>query len=331
MSVYTVVSESELRHFLQQYDSGELVSYEGISAGIENTNYFVDTTKGRYILTLFEHHTAQELVYFLDLMAMLADASVPTAKPIKQKTGDILSTLNKKPAALVTRLKGDTLHKQETNFAQCAAIGDVLAKMHVAGENFPHQRKPDRGAKWRQAMGKKLLTDDVLGLDDRQLLKQELDYQERVNFDGLPSGVIHADLFRDNAMFEGDTLTGIIDLYYACNDTFLFDMAVVANDWCCKPEGILDEKKLSIFLNAYHQVRPLQAVEHEDWFAMLKAAALRFWLSRLNDKFSPREGELTQVKDPNEFKAKLQSLVASQTLIESCWVDSVVEKRVCHG
>jgi len=143
MSVYTSVSENELNDFLGQYAIGELISHTGISAGIENTNYFVDTTQGRYILTLFEHHTAEELVYFLDLMATLADASVPTAKPIKQKQGKILSTLNGKPAALVTCLRGKTLDKQEANFAQCEAIGDALAKMHLAGHDFPHQREPD--------------------------------------------------------------------------------------------------------------------------------------------------------------------------------------------
>lgn len=331
MSVYTLVSASELRHFLRQYDVGELVSHKGISAGIENTNYFVDTTQDRYILTLFEHHTAEELVYFLDLMAALADASVPTAKPIKQKQGNILSTLNAKPAALVTRLTGSSLDKQVTSFAQCAAIGDALAKMHLAGRDFPHQRQPDRGADWRQKMGETLLANKALGLDDRQLLKQELNYQANIDFDQLPSGVIHADLFRDNAMFDGDTLTGIIDLYYACNDIFLFDMAVVVNDWCCYSEGGIDGKKLSIFLNAYHQVRPLEQSEHDYWFATLKAAALRFWLSRLHDQFTPREGELTQVKDPDEFKAKLQSLIASQDMIESYWVDELEEKQVCNG
>ena len=331
MSVYTPVSEAELSNFLCQYNIGELISHTGISAGIENTNYFVDTTQGRYILTLFEHHTAEELVYFLDLMSTLADASVPTAKPISQRQGEILAELNGKPAALVTCLKGSTLDKKQASYAQCEAIGNALARMHVAGHDFPHQREPDRGVSWRELMGDELVKHEALALDDEQLLKQELEYQATINFELLPSGVIHADLFRDNAMFEGDELSGIIDLYYACNDAFLFDMAVVVNDWCWSLDGGIDKDRLSIFLNAYHQVRPLENSEREYWFATLKAAALRFWLSRLKDKFSPREGELTQVKDPDEFKAKLQYLVASKELIDSVWVDEMSEKRVCNG
>ncbi len=333
MSVYTPVSDAELNAFLTQYDIGERVSHTGISAGIENTNYFIDTTQGRYILTLFEHHTADELEYFLDLMAVLADKNVPTAKPIKQKQGNILSILNGKPAAIVTCLKGSTLDKKEPNFAQCEAIGKALASMHLAGKNFPHQRDPDRGALWRTRAGKELLDQNELDADDKQLLIQELKYQANVDFDSLPSGVIHADLFRDNAMFDGDTLSGIIDLYYACNDAFLFDMAVVVNDWCYRADGSINEQKLLIFLNAYHQVRPLEENEQILWFAMLKAAALRFWLSRLKDKLTPREGELTQVKDPKEFKAKLNVLNQSQALIESCWVErfDYDEKRVSNG
>ena len=332
MSVYTPVSEAELIDFIAQYDVGELVSYHGISAGIENTNYFVDTTKGSYVLTLFEHHSIDELDYFLDLMALLSDSNVPTAKPIKQIAGNILSIFNGKPASLVTRLKGGTLDKQETTFAQCEAIGNALAKMHLVSNKFSHIRQPDRGVTWRKSMGQQLLKNQLLNTADKQLLKQELNYQQNVNFDVLPHGVIHADLFRDNAMFEGDELSGIIDLYYACNDNFLFDMAVVVNDWCCRAEGGVNEKKLSIFLNAYHAIRPLEKVEKDYWFVSLRAAALRFWLSRLKDKLEPREGELTQSKDPDEFKHKLQSLIASRDIIESYWVDAlIVEPRVSNG
>lgn len=332
MSVYTPVSEAELIGFIARYDVGELVSYKGISAGIENTNYFVNTKKGSYVLTLFEHHSIDELDYFLDLMALLSDSNVPTAKPIKQVTGDILSIFNGKPASLVTRLKGTTLDQQETTFSQCAAIGNALAKMHLVSNTFSHMRQPDRGVAWRKAMGEQLLENQLLNTADKELLRQELDYQQSINFDELPSGVIHADLFRDNAMFEGDKLSGIIDLYYACNDNFLFDMAVVVNDWCYRAEGGLDKKKLSLFLNAYHEVRPLENIEKDYWFASLRAAALRFWLSRLKDKLEPREGELTQLKDPDEFKHKLQSLIASQEIIESYWVDAlIVGQRVSNG
>ncbi len=324
MSVYTPVTESELSHFLKQYNIGELQTLEGISAGIENTNYFVDTTQGRYVLTLFEHHKKEELSYFLALMETLASADVPTAKPIKQRTGDVLSILNGKPASLVTRLKGATLLKQEPNFVQCEAIGTALAKMHIATKHFPYKRQPDRGFKWRNQIGEELLQQNKLTSADKKILEIELQAQKVIAYNSLPSGVIHADLFRDNAMFDGDTLSGIIDLYYACNDNFLFDIAVVANDWCYSPDGTINEQKLSILLNAYHRVRPLSQNEHRYWFAMLRAAALRFWLSRLKDKLNPREGEITQVKDPEEFKTKLEVINQSQTMLENCWI-SVLE------
>jgi homoserine kinase type II len=316
MSVYTPINTSELNAFLTQYSVGELLHYSGISAGIENTNYFVDTTKGRYVLTLFEHHSLQEMHYFIDLMAWLAKSGVPTATPIQQNSGQTLSLLKGKPASLVSCLKGNTVEKQLPNQIQCAAIASGLATLHLAGQNFAYSRLPDRGAEWRQKMGAQLLQHPALNSEDQTLLQNELNYQAAFDFSILPQGVIHADLFRDNALFEGDTLSGIIDLYYACNDSLLFDIAVVINDWCCHDNGQIDQQKLSLFLNAYQAIRPLEAIEHKYWFATLKAAALRFWLSRLYDQFYPRDGELTQSKDPEEYKHKLKMLIDTQTQLE---------------
>ena len=316
MSVYTPISTSELTAFLTHYSVGELLHYSGISAGIENTNYFVDTTTGRYVLTLFEQHNLQEMHYFIDLMAWLAASGVPTATPIKQHSGKILSLLKDKPASLVSCLKGDTLEQQQANQAHCAAIGSALASMHLAGQQFPQSRPPDRGVEWRQKMGQQLLQHPNFPPEDQTLLKNELAYQAELDFTVLPQGVIHADLFRDNAMFEGETLSGIIDLYYACNDSLLFDIAVVANDWCCDVNGNIDQQKLTLFLHAYEMIRPLEALERKFWFATLKAAALRFWLSRLYDFLYPRDGELTQSKDPQEFKHKLQMLIDTQRQFE---------------
>jgi len=313
MSVYTLINTSELNAFLTQYSVGELLHYSGISAGIENTNYFVDTTQGRYVLTLFEQHNLEEMHYFIDLMAFLAESGVPTATPIKQNSGHTLSLLKGKPASLVSCLKGNTLEKQLPNQIQCTAIASGLASLHLAGKNFAYSREPDRGAKWRQQMGAQLLQHPNLSLEDQTLLQNELNYQAKWDFSTLPQGVIHADLFRDNALFEGDTLSGIIDLYYACSDSLLFDIAVVINDWCCHDDGQIDQQKLTLFLNAYQAIRPLEAVENKYWFATLKAAALRFWLSRLYDQLYPRDGELTQSKDPEEYKQKLKMLIETQT------------------
>ena len=314
MSVYTPIHESELKTFLSQYSLGSLQDYIGISAGIENTNYFVNTDQGRYVLTIFEHHTIDELHYFMDLMALLSKSGVPTAKPIQQNSGQILSLLKGKPASLVTCLQGSTLENQQPSLAQCAEIGSALATMHRASQNFPHSRPPDRGVTWRAEMGEQLLQHPNLNAEDQKTLKDELSYQATIDFSALPSGVIHADLFRDNAMFVDDKLSGMIDFYYACNDNFIFDMAVVVNDWCCCPERGIDQQKLNGFLKAYTAVRPLETIEKHYWSATLRAAALRFWLSRLQDKLYPREGELTQLKDPDEFKNKLTMLIANKAL-----------------
>ncbi len=298
MSVYTVVEQDELEAFLRNYPLGDLIDYQGISAGIENTNYFVTTSEKKLVLTLFEQHTTEELGYFLDLMAFLAEHDIPSAHPIADNDGHYLRVLNGKPAALVMRLTGGDV--KQPNVAQCAALGKNLGKLHVAGQSFEGERGNDRGPHWwhttRDAVFEKL------SAEEQALLDEELTFQRQHRFDSLPRGVIHADLFRDNALFEGDTLTGIIDFYYACNDVLLYDVAVTLNDWCSTDDGGLDMEKSQAMLDAYKQVRPFSAEEIEAWPVMLRAGALRFWLSRLYDLHFPREGELTHTKDPKVFR-----------------------------
>ncbi len=298
MSVYTVVEKDELETFLRNYTLGDLIDYQGISAGIENTNYFVTTSEKRLVLTLFENHTADELVYFLDLMAFLAEHDVPSAHPIADNQGRYLRELNGKPAALVMRLNGGGV--DHPNAAQCAALGHALGKLHVAGQSFSGQRDNDRGPHWWHTTRDAVI--EKLADDERALLDGELAFQRGHRFDSLPRGVIHADLFRDNALFEGDSLTGLIDFYYACNDVLLYDVAVTLNDWCSNGGGSLDMEKSRAMLDAYKQERPFSAEEIEAWPVMLRAGALRFWLSRLQDHHFPREGELTHIKDPDVFR-----------------------------
>ncbi len=301
MSVYTPVERDELEAFLLNYELGELLDFQGISAGIENTNYFVTTSKQQLVLTLFENHTADELGYFLDLMAFLAEHAVASAHPIADRNGDYLRTLNGKPAALVMRLRGASI--EQPSVAQCSAIGQALGQLHLSGQQFGGQRDNDRGPHWwhttRETVAPKLSD------TERDQLDEELLFQRSHRFDNLPRGVIHADLFRDNALFEGDTLTGIIDFYYACNDVLLYDVAVTVNDWCSNADGSLDEAKLLALLTAYRAVRPFTDEEYPAWPVMLRAAALRFWLSRLQDLHFPREGELTHTKDPEVFRTIL--------------------------
>ncbi|MEW5839021.1 MAG: homoserine kinase [Pseudomonadota bacterium] len=297
MSVYTRVERPQLEAFLAAFNAGQLVEYTGISAGIENTNYFVTTDQGRYVLTLFEQLSADELPFFLNLMAHLAEHGVPTAHPLANRSGSYLDELCAKPAALVQRLHGSTLDQPQVG--HCAAIGQALAEFHLAGQSYPLERANPRGPHWwREAVTR---LQGRLDAHSAAQLDAEIAFQFAHRRDNLPRGVIHADLFRDNALFDGEKLSGIIDLYYACNDALLYDLAVTVNDWCVNEQRELDASRTHALLAAYMQVRPLTVEERAAWPVMLRAAALRFWLSRLLDLHFPREGELTHTKDPQAF------------------------------
>jgi len=303
MSVFTTVTVQQLQDWLQDYAIGELVELKGISSGITNTNYFVTTTQDRFVLTLFEHNTIDELPYFIDLMSHLATHDVPCPKPISNKSGVSLHMLNGKPAVLISCLKGQDV--SVPNVMQCAEVGAVLARMHMAGQSFAaqpayqHHRNP-RDAEWRKQTAEKVMAH--LSPDDQQLLKATLAFQESFDSSSLPRGVIHADLFRDNVLFDGDRIGGLIDFYYACHDVLAYDLAIAVNDWCVNADGSLDAPRLNAMLQAYEAVRPFEPAEKLAWNSLLRIAALRFWLSRLHDQIYPQDGELTHAKDPNHFK-----------------------------
>jgi len=298
MSVFTTVTSDQLKPWLADYALGELLALQGIASGITNTNYFVTTATGRYVLTLFEEHTAEELPYFLDLMAYLAERGVPCPHPVADRSGQRLGELNGKPAALVSCLRGRDLEAPSAQ--HCAEVGRVLAEMHVAGLGFSVEVPNPRGAHWRQSTAAKVSA--FLSAEDKELLSQALAIDATLNLEPLPKGVIHADLFRDNVLFDDDHLGGLIDFYYACHDVLLYDIAIAVNDWCVSADGSLDKARMDALLDAYHVVRPLTTSEREAWFGLLQIAALRFWLSRLLDKHFPHAGELTHAKDPAHFR-----------------------------
>ncbi|MEX0615970.1 MAG: homoserine kinase [Methylophaga sp.] len=298
MSVYTEVGRDELIAFLGDYDLGDLRDYQGISAGIENTNYFVTTSDGEFVLTLFEQHDFSELAYFLDVMTFFYQQNIPSALPAADREGRYLNTLAGKPAALVLRLPGKTVEQVATQ-GQCAAIGDMLAQMHLAGQKFASRRPSTRGPHWRKKIAKALMPH--LDAEYAELLKAELAFQKSYADLNLPWGVTHSDLFRDNALFVGDELSGIIDFYYACDEYLLYDLAVAVNDWCVDDSGLLEMSRYQILMQAYLKRRPLTMAEKDNWNLVLRAAALRFWLSRLQDQLFPREGEITQIKNPDAF------------------------------
>ncbi len=316
MSVYTRVEREQLETFLANYDLGALVEQQGISDGIENTNYFVTTTKGRYVLTLFESLSAEELPFFLDLMAFLADNNVPSASPLADNNGCYLRVLNDRPAALVERLTGAWV--PAPSVAQCAALGAVLGRSNRVGQSFKGRRANTRGPHWWRVVSEQLM--EKLSETDAKMLQDELAYQSSHRLDELPRGVIHADLFRDNALFQGDELTGVIDFYYACTDVLLYDLAVTVNDWCSNEDGTLDEARTLAMLQAYNTERPLTDQEHVCWPVMLRAGALRFWLSRLQDKLFPRPGEMTHIKNPDEYARVLRDRIACSEKNSLPWV-----------
>jgi homoserine kinase type II len=307
MSVFTTVTIEQLQHWLEGYAIGDLLELKGISAGITNTNYFVTTTQNKYVLTLFEQNTMEELPFFIDLMDHLARHGVPCPQPISNVKGESLHMLNGKPAVLISCLQGRDL--EVPSALHCREVGAVLAKMHIAGLSFqekntvqPH-RNP-RDSVWREKTAQLVLPH--LPVDDQRLLKETLQYQQNLEMTALPSGVIHADLFRDNVLFDGEKVGGLIDFYYAYRDAFVYDLAITVNDWCVQPDGSLDSAKLQVMLEAYQAVRPMTSAEHAAFNSMLRIAALRFWLSRLYDKIYPQDGELTHAKDPDHFKKILR-------------------------
>ena len=310
MSVYTKVTLEQLSAWLKRYSIGSPTQMQGIAAGIENTNYFVTTTRGRYVLTLFERLSAGELPFYLNLMAHLARRGIPCPAPVGDRDSALLGHLNGKPATIVTRLGGVPV--VDPRERHCNRVGDMLASMHLAVADYGGTLENPRGLQWQRQAAPKVAP----FLDGRlqDLLASELEFQTQQQFDGLPRGAIHADLFRDNVLFEsGDAgqktdacIGGVIDFYFAGIDAFVFDLAVALNDWCVDAAGNVDPERAQTLLIAYQRKRPLSAAERDAWPAMLRAASLRFWLSRLYDFYLPRPGELTHAHDPEHFRRILE-------------------------
>lgn len=307
MSVFTRVTPAELSAWLGDYSLGQLLELQGIASGIENTNYFVTTTNGLFVLTLFEKLSPAELPFYLNLMAHLARHGIPSPSPVANRHNKFLGELNGKPACIVSRLAGKSLVQPEA--AHCAAVGAMLGQMHVAGQSFSGAMENPRGAAWRKDTAMQVRK--FLPADDAALLDSEIAFHGQRGLHGLPQGVVHADLFRDNVLFDGARVGGLIDFYFACNDSLLYDAAITVNDWCVNSDGALDEARARALLAAYHNVRPLTPEEKAMWPVALRAAALRFWLSRLYDKHQPRKGEMVNTHDPEQFKRILRQHIAA--------------------
>ena len=311
MAVFTPVTLEDVGHWIAQFPLGKAVALKGIASGIENSNFFLTTERGEYVLTIFENLSFEQLPFYLQLMRHLAQRGVLVPAPVPNSEGALCVPLHGKPAAIVSKLEGKPQMAPQP--VHCAEVGAMLARMHLAGRDFPLQQPNLRALPWwREATAAVL---PHLALEQAHLLHAEMKFQEALHasadYHALQRGPVHADLFRDNVMFDGERLTGFFDFYFAGCDSWLFDVAVTVNDWCVDlASGALDEARVRAMLDAYHAVRPFTAGEHSLWPAMLRAGALRFWLSRLYDVYLPRAAEMLTPHDPTHFERILRSRIA---------------------
>lgn len=303
MSVFTSVSESRMAEFLRSYGMARLISQQGLPQGIENTNYHVVTDQGEFVVTLFETVPAEALPFCIDYMSFVADHGLPAPRPRADIRGNCLRRLADRDAVMVDFLPGETVTAPD--FSQCAAVGDLLGRMHQLAPHFPGKRVNPRGPEWREAMAAKVRRQ--LSTTDQELLDEALAHSRNARPGHLPGGVVHCDVFRDNVLFERDRLTGLVDFYYSCEEAFIYDLAVAANDWCTDDQGVVVHSRLKALLDGYYRHRSLTAEEAAVWSEMLVAAAFRFWLSRKHDRLFPRPGAMTFAKDPGEFRRILLS------------------------
>ena len=312
MAVFTAVTLDDLSVWLKQFPLGKPSAIKGIASGIENSNFFITTERGEFVLTIFENLGFEQLPFYLNLMRHLAERGLPVPAPVANQDGTLVTALHGKPASIVSKLEGHSQMNPQP--VHCAAVGAMMARMHLAASDFPLSQPNLRGLAWWTETTPHVLP--YLDEDDADLLGTELAFQQAfadsARYRRLARGPVHADLFRNNAMFDGERLTGCFDFYFAGCDTFLFDVAVTVNDWCIDQDsGMLDASRTRALLDAYHAVRPFTQDEQESWQPMLRAAALRFWLSRLYDLHQPREAEMLTAHDPTHFERILRERIAS--------------------
>ncbi|QOY95286.1 homoserine kinase [Massilia sp. UMI-21] len=310
MAVFTAVSLDDLSQWIKQFPLGRALALQGISSGIDNSNFFLTTERGEFVLTVFENLGREQLPFYVQLMRHLAERGIPVPAPVPNAEGELVVTLHGKPAIIVSRLSGAS--QLDPQPPHCAEVGTMLARMHLAGRDFALSQPNLRGLDWIAATAPTVLP--LISASEAELLRNEVRYQgdfaATATYAALMRGPVHADLFRNNVMFDGERLTGCFDFYFAGVDTWLFDVAVTVNDWCVDlATGWLDEARVHALLAAYHAVRPFTPQERAAWLPMLRAGALRFWLSRLYDLHIPRAAELLTPHDPTHFERILRARI----------------------
>jgi homoserine kinase type II len=300
MSVFTPVSTAEAGALLEHYTLGEVEKLEGIAQGVENTNYFLTTTTGEYVLTLFEHIPRADLPFYVGLMDHLARREVTCPAPMRMDSGELIAEVNGKPAVIVTRLAGAPNTKPDA--AACESAGAILADIHVAAVDYDAALDNSRGRAWRESFAETLKP--KLSRAQSDLIAAENRYQAIHDDAVLPKGIIHGDYFHDNVLWDDDGAGGVIDFYFACDDALAYDLAIAVNDWCVNADATLDAARTHAFTAGYQARRPLESFERSLWPVMLRRAALRTWLGRLGYNYFPRDSHMTISKD-HEFSRRL--------------------------
>ena len=306
MAVYTEVADEELEAFLEPYGIGQLLSYKGIAEGVENSNFMLHTDKGTYFLTLYEKRVAEkDLPFFLGLMNHLADKGIACPVPLRNRNGEMLGRLADRPAALITFLEGVSVKRPQPK--HCAELGRALAKFHLGGQDFDLKRDNALSVSgWRHLFAECHARADEVAAGLAAEIEKELSHLEASWPGDLPQGVIHADMFPDNVFFIGDRLSGVIDFYFACNDALAYDLAICLNAWCFEHDASFNITKARALLQAYNEVRPLEANELAALPLLARGSALRFLLTRLYDWLNQQPGALVSPKNPIEYLRRLR-------------------------
>tara|TARA_B100000700_G_scaffold58208_1_gene63206 strand:+ start:1030 stop:1971 length:942 start_codon:yes stop_codon:yes gene_type:complete len=298
MSVYTKISKDALTEHLKNYSVGEFVSVDGISDGIENTNYLLHTSSGEYIFTIFENITGEQTREYLKFMNYLQSREFRCAHVELTVNSDLLVLIKDKPSAIIQKLSGRSITDTNTNY--CNQVGKLLADFHLKSQSYSATLRNTRGLSWREKTGDKLK--NVVEVHQTGLIESALNLEREMQIHDIPAGKIHADLFRDNVLFLEGKVSGMIDFYYSCEGPLIYDMAVVVNDWCVRSDGKVDAEKFKSFIAGYESLRPLNQDEKKLFSYALVSASLRFFLSRLHDLHFPKIGEMTHIKDPDVFE-----------------------------
>lgn len=298
MSVYTILKNKHIKEILSLYNIGSLKSFDGISDGITNTNYFLNTDKGKYVITIFEDIKKTKVTKYLKLMNFFSKKGLCAPEIMITKSGDVLTTVEKKPCSIMQKLSGKTVN--ESNSTLCKSLGEVIGTFHNFSQQYQGMISNSRDVEWIEKTSKKI--ENHLQPNQLNLIKHCSKVFKKIFRSNLPSGVIHSDLFRDNVLARNNKITGIIDYYYSFNGPLIYELAVIVNDWCVNKNGSINAIKYHSFISSYNSVRAITKKEMKQMNNAMIAAGLRFYLSRLVDMIFPKVGEITHIKDPSTFE-----------------------------